>query len=135
MLMNTIKNEKDIPISYIIGNNQKVIDTLITPDDTTIVEYTGKLTNTPETSLMGCVDVNRFHLFHYNWSELYFYTGTTGWPYSYTDVSILAKYTIQKSGFLVNGKKKISDSCHNYDTNIMWQYYGGTSCMFGPCKR
>ena len=59
--MNTIKN--DIPISYIIGNNQKVIDTLINPDDTTIVEYTGKLTNTTGTTLMGCIDANRFHLF------------------------------------------------------------------------
>lgn len=106
MLMNTIK--KDIPISYIIGNNQKVIDTLINPDDTTIVEYTGKLTNTPGTSLMGCIDSNRFHLFHHTGSEVYFYTGTSGWPYAYIDISIFAKYTIQKGDFLVNGSQRIA---------------------------
>lgn len=107
MLMNTVK--KDIPISYIIGSNQKVIDTLITPDDTTIVEYTGKFTTAGDTSFMGCVDVNRFHLYKYNYySQVYFYTGTSGWPYTDINASILAKYTIQKSGFLVNGSQRIA---------------------------
>lgn len=122
------------PIDFIISNGQQVLDTGITPDDTTEVEYYGKILNTSHTSIMGCgwfqppiANQNRFHFYSDVNADKYFYTGTDGYPYGTFSTDTLSKYKMKKGGLYVNDVLKIRSNNSIKNNLNIWIFNGNNN--------
>ena len=67
------------PVKYIVSNGQMIIDTGINPDDTTVVEYYGRFSNTAEVAYMGAgsnayspITKNRFYFYSHTANNIYY---------------------------------------------------------------
>lgn len=122
------------PIDFIVSDGQQVLDTGITPDNTTEVEYYGRISNTPQMSIMGCgwftppiANQNRFHFYSHTTDGRYFYTGTDGYPWAQFSTENIAKYKMKKGGLYVNDVLKIYSNNPIENNLNIWIFNGNNN--------
>lgn len=135
MILSMICNKASYtPIDFIVSNGQQVLDTGIKPDDTTEVEYYGKISNTSQMSIMGCgwfqpaiANQNRFHFYSHTPTDKYFYTGTDGYPYATLSTENVAKYKMKKGGLYVNDVLRIQSNKSIENNLNIWIFNGNNN--------